>query len=461
MPNDNSKDSVFPFSGGFGLIGGAKKRQEALEWYQNHDAFTNLPNLRMLLQDFSQLEKRAGWALVLIHINHFNEMNSIFGLDLGGATIQRVCPILGEFAKEIGGHAYRISVGRLVLLAPMADRGALLDGLHATLYKMEAVYVEDGHGTVYNYHYTFPHVAYCLSDDPQDYRSAEEVLSFADVAMKRLSGKNERDHAVYDFAGRPQWAKEEILLDDVRDAWKNREFEPYYQPIYDLKSNRPVGAELLIRWRHPQRGLISPGDFLPLLETEGLMMDMDLYMLEAACQMIRSWIDAELVTIPLSINICKQNIHRADFLPRLIEVIASYDIPPVLIELELSEESVLLENRSALSFLADQLHHLGFSLTVDDCGATMFSSISLLRELPLNTVKISPNFLDGVESSTRDRVFVMNVLRLARELGVRPVGTGIETKEQLATWLNMGCSVGQGYYFSQPLSTSEFEKLIF
>lgn len=100
----------------------------------------------------------------------------------------------------------------------MAGRSALLDGLHATFDKMEAVCVEDGHGTVYNYHYTFPHVAYCLSDDLQDYRSAEEILSFADIAMKRLSGKSGWAHAVYDFAGRPQWAREELLLDDVRDA---------------------------------------------------------------------------------------------------------------------------------------------------------------------------------------------------------------------------------------------------
>lgn len=218
---------------------------------------------------------------------------------------------------------------------------------------------------------------------------------------------------------------------------------------------------LLIRWRHPQRGLIPPGDFLPLLEAEGLMMDMDLYMLEAACQMIRSWIDAELVTIPLSINICRQNIHREDFLPRLIEIVTSYGVPPVLLELELNESAMLFENNKSFLYVMDQLHRVGFTLTMDDCAASDFSSITLMRDLPIDKVKIDPRFLRGVEDSARDRIFVSNVLRMAHELGVQAIATAIESQEQAMNWMNLGCCTGQGFHLSRPLFNDDFEKLIF
>lgn len=448
------------FGGGLPLLSGAKRRQEELEWFQNHDTFTSMPNFHMLQQDFTQLKQRDHWAVALIHIDRFNDLNSIFGTDLGGQTIQRICPILSDFAEQSGGRAYRITVDRLVVLCPAADLSSFQSELERTLENMEGVYVEDKH-TVYSYHYTFSYAAYILSDSPEDYQRIESVLEFTEITRKRLNADSGRRGAVYDRGTKPNWAQSETLQEEVRTAWKNREFIPYFQPVYDLRSQRPIGAELLIRWRHPQRGLISPGDFFPLIEAEGLMMDMDLYMLEAACQKIRGWMNAELLTIPLSINICKQNIHRTDFLPRLIEIVMSYEIPPVLIELELNEEAILFEKNEAFLYLMDQMHRVGFTLTMDDCGASELSSINLLRDLPMDAVKINHRFLKDVERSDRDRIFVTNILRMASELGVKAIATGIETQEQADTWLKLGCSLGQGFHLSKPLSNEEFEALIF
>lgn len=435
-------------------LGGGKKQKEELDWFRTHDAFVNMPNLTMLRRDFTNLTQRGGWVVVLIHINDFTRLNSIFGLDIGGRTLQRVCPVLSDFAGRAGGQAYRISVARLVVLAPVSDREGFLAGLEETLLQMQAVQVEDEY-TVYAYHYTFSYSAYMLSDLDQDYQDLESLLAFSDIAAR--TGHRQ----IYDLGTRPNWAKGEASLPDVRQAWQSGEFEPAYQPVYDLKSGKPVGAELLIRWRHPKLGQISPAEFFPLMEAEGLMMDMDLYMLEAACKKIKGWMDAELVTIPLSVNICRQNIHRADFLPRLIEIVTSYEVPPVLLELELSESALIFENNKHFLYMMDQLHRVGFTLTMDDCASSEFSSISLLRDLPIDKMKISPRFIQGVEESNRDRIFVSGILRMAQELGIQTIATGIETQEQVGTWMQMGCCTGQGFHLSRPLFHDAFEKLIF
>lgn len=458
--NNESYRSAFSYAPGGARFPLGGKAQKELDWFRTHDSFVGLPNITMLQRDFAQLSPRSSWVFALIHINGFIRLNSIFGLDLGGTTLQRVCPILSNFAEQAGGRAYRISIGRLAVMCPAPDREAFRARLEDTLRQMEGVHVEDAH-TIYAYHYNFSYSAYFLSDDDRDYQNVEDLLAFADIAARGEGHNAVTGGQVYDLEARPQWARGEAALPDVRQAWQSGEFEPAFQPVFDLKTGKPVGAELLIRWRHPQLGLISPATFLPLMEAEGLMMDMDLYMLEAACKKIRGWTDAELVTIPLSINICRQNIHRADFLPHVIEIVTSYDIPPVLLELELSEAAMLFENNQAFLYTMDQLHRLGVILTMDDCAASSFSSIALLRDLPLDKVKISPNFLQGTEEAGRQRIYAANILRMAHELGIQTVATGIETQEQANAWMQLGCYNGQGFHLSRPLFNDDFEKLIF
>lgn len=425
-----------------------------------YDKFTNLPNERMFQEDLERMPAGKGHVYLTISLGEFHQLNFLFGLDAGGRTIKRLIPPLKSFAEKHAGFAYRLSLDRFAFLLATKSPKKFLASLEKLIADLERINVEDEHA-VYSYHYTFKYGVYFLSDAEKDEESLRRAISVTDSAVSRFQGNNRSEHVVFDDQNRPDWELVRILANDVHRAWESREFVPYYQLVYDLKTGRPCGAEILTRWQHPTKGLMTPADFLPVMENEGLIMDLDLYMAEEACKRIKGWIDAELVTIPLSVNISKLNIHRQDFVKHLEALVASYDIPPVLLELEMTEAVLLYEKNEEFLELASQLHNRGFTLTIDNFAANDFNSINLLRDLPIGAIKLSTRFFSNVAQCERDRIFVQNVVRMAREMNVKVVVMGVEKQEEAALFNRMGCSQGQGYFFSRPMSNEDFEKLIF
>ena len=222
-----------------------------------------------------------------------------------------------------------------------------------------------------------------------------------------------------------------------------------------------MGAELLTRWNHPERGILTPNEFLSVLEKQGLILNLDLYMLEEACKKIKNWIEQELVTVPITVNISKLNLHREDFLPKVLDIVKRYDIPGVLLILEIEESIIVTELDSELIHTINELRDYGIQISMDKFAATEYSSLNVLRYVPIDMIKVNPSFFPGEDADRREKIFVRNVFRMLRDLGIRAVAERAETKDDIAKFEKYGCECAQGFYYSKPMCDEEFEKIIF
>lgn len=437
-----------------------KKLEHSARMSSASDAFTGLKNLDCLRQDYRELGEYAGMALVWIWINQYHQINAHFGLELAGKTIQRLSDSLKEFASQHGGRAYRVSLDSMALLCPAKEKEEFGKALSGLIHSLEQVNFENRQ-IVYTFHYTFAYGVYYMEEQDREAQKVDRILDVLRESLYSYLDGQETVGIVVEGKERPDWAHKKELLSKVRHAWENKEFVPFYQPVYSIKSQKPVGAEIRACWEHPEFGVLEPKDFLWALEEEGLIMDLDLYMLEEACKKIRGWMEAELVTVPISVNLSGMNLLRPDFTQKVISIVREYDVPPILIELELPESFVMLEKNASFLAAARELHQFGFSLAMDNVAATDYSSVSLLRYLPLSTIKLHYRFFTCSADAEIEEPFIRNILETVRKLGLKAIGEGVKTKEQAQVLSRFGCDYGQGPYFSRPLSNDEFEKLIF
>lgn len=251
-----------------------------------------------------------------------------------------------------------------------------------------------------------------------------------------------------------------IIENRMKSALKNEEFQIYLQPKYDITKNKIAGAEALVRWADPNRGLIPPNDFIPLFESNGFILDLDLYVFDRTCHLLRQWIDKGIKPVVLSVNLSRAYLQDFTFLGKFEEIRRKYGVPAEYIELELTE-TVVFENMSILSDIINLIHDLGYSCSIDDFGAG-YSSLNILKNIPVDTIKIDRGFFVGENSDTiKSDTIVRSVIDLARKLKMKTVSEGIEYKDQVDFLKDAKCDMIQGYYFSKPIPIIEFEKLAF
>ena len=441
----------------FTLLG---KLNAAIARAKYYGSSTTLGNSAKLSHDFAQLPQKAGNVFVLIRLNDFKQLLSLFGVDVAQQTADSLAPALDRFAKQHAGNAYWLAADQLALLCNASNPDRFLSDLRDLISEMEHVNVKDQF-VVYSFHYTFAYAVYFLSDNENPLEDIAPLMALSHSALSRLGAASHTEETVFTEKNRPDWELQNVLRSQVAQAWRNREFVPYYHVAYDLKTGRPSGAELLVRWQHPEKGLLLPGDFLPAMESEGLIMNLDLYMMEEACKKIKGWMDAELVTVPLSINISKLNIHRPDFCKQLKALCEKYDVPPNLIELELNEEVLLFERNEEFMDIVRDLDTFGFCLSIDNFANTQNASVVILRDLPVGVVKVANRFFTNTRQPGRDRTFVECIINMTQRMNIRVIAMGVETQEDALLCRELACNRAQGYFFSQPMSNEDFEKFIF
>lgn len=419
------------------------------------------------LLDSSELLKRGSNAegltdevLVIIQLNRFNHLNSLFGMEITDTVIKILTKLVTDYAERMGGKAYSLRADLISVLTPYGERDTFLQGLKEQVTKMEEVNFQNGE-VVYKSHYTFSYIVYFLDFDKEYMPDMKAIIDNMMLKLKQTGNNNQSRGEVYNGAGDPNWKLLDSLDGEVKRGWENREFIPYYQLIYDLKTSTPVGAELLTRWNHPERGILAPNEFLPILEKHGLILNLDLYMLEEACKKIDNWIKEELVTVPITVNISKLNLHRMDFVPKVLEIVKNYDIPGVLLILEMEESIVASELDSELLHTIDELRDYGIQISMDKFASTEYSSLNVLRYVPVDMIKVNPAFFPGEMADRREKIFVRNVFRMLRDLGIKAVAERAETKEDIEKFEKYGCECAQGFYYSKPMCDEEFEKIIF
>jgi EAL domain-containing protein (putative c-di-GMP-specific phosphodiesterase class I) len=289
---------------------------------------------------------------------------------------------------------------------------------------------------------------------PEDATNGPEMIRNADAAMYQAKGAGRNAYQFY-TSDLNQRALETLSMEyALRRAIERQEFALHYQPQVDISSGCVVGAEALIRWNHPDLGLVMPGKFIPIAEERGLIVPIGSWVIEEAARQAAAWQNAWTTTIPIAVNVSAVQFRHKDFVEQVANTVRKHGITPNHLELELTESIIMHDAETTVEILA-RLHDMGFQLSIDDFG-TGYSSLSYLRRFPIDKIKIDQSFVTDESASS----IVTAVIGLARSLKLKVIAEGVETKEQLEILREQRCNEAQGFLFSTALGSEEFEKLV-
>lgn len=281
------------------------------------------------------------------------------------------------------------------------------------------------------------------------------IRSRADMARKRLSKCYETSLAFYSEADLARELEKKELETDVRRAVEEKELMVYFQPKFDIMSEKVIGAEALIRWNHPEKGMLSPGKFIPLCEENGFICTVDFYVLDEVCRKMKQWKDSGCKLIKVSVNFSRLHLSNKDFVDRLVNTVKSYELEPSNLEIELTE-TVAYDEMETLLDVMRRIKAAGFGLSMDDFGSG-YSSLNLLREMPVDVLKLDKGFLDDCGgNSTRERSIISHVISMAKDLEISVLAEGVETVQQKDFLKESHCDMIQGYYYAKPMPTESF-----
>ena len=436
----------------------AEARIHQLAFY---DPLTGLPNRALLRERLeatlavSMDDKKMG-ALLLLDLDDFKTLNDTSGHDIGDLLLQEVARRLtssvrkADFMARFGSDEFMVILEGLSADAEMAAIEATAVG-EVLLMACQQPYL------LGNYEYDgTASIGVTLFQRQED--AADKLLKRADLAMYRAKAKGRNTMCFFDPAMETSAAARAELLADLKRALQNREFELHYQPQMD-SGGRVIGAEALLRWRHAQRGMVPPSEFIPLAESAGLIVELGLWVLEAACAQLAKWArQPETEGLTLAVNVSIRQFLDSHFVQLVEEALRESGANPHRLKLEITE-SFLLEKATDTIAKMTALKAHGISFSMDDFG-TGYSSLSQLRQLPLDQLKIDQSFIRDVLNCEKDAAIVSTIIALGRSLNLSVIAEGVETEGQRNFLENEGCHVYQGYLFSKALPASQFEEFV-
>jgi len=427
-----------------------------LDHLAHHDVLTNLPN-RMLMQDrLSQAievahRQRRQLAVMFMDLDRFKHINDSLGHAVGDQLLQSVAQRLvasvrhSDTVSRQGGDEFLL----LLSYVEHADDAAL------SAQKILTALAAPHHIGGSNLHIS---VSIGISIYPDDGQDAQTLIKCADTAMYYAKENGRNNFKFFEPTMNTRAVQRQATESSLRQALDRQEFVLHYQPKVDLQSGTIVAAEALIRWQHPQRGLLSPGEFIPIAEDSGLIRPMGRWALREACCQAQAWLQAGLPPITLAVNTSALELRADDFLENLRAILEETKVEPHRLELELTE-SVLMRDAESAGFLLQAIADLGVQLAIDDFG-TGYSSLSYLSRLPINTLKIDQSFVSRMIGNPDDANIVCAVISMGKSLRKRVIAEGVETPEQHACLMDLHCDEGQGYYFGRPVPAEAFATLL-
>lgn len=278
------------------------------------------------------------------------------------------------------------------------------------------------------------------------------------LALESIKGKYDTCFAFYDDAIRLKLLEEQFILNNMKTALQNHEFQVYYQAKYDLKTDEIVSAEALVRWIHPEKGVIPPSQFIPLFEKNGFITALDTFVWEESCKKIRSWKDRGTIDIPLSVNMSRADLYNPNIDQILISLIKKYNLSPSNLYLEITE-TAYTENAAQITATVEKLKKFGFIIEMDDFGSG-YSSLNMLSDLPIDILKLDMKFIQNEKKGKNGKSILTFMISLAKWLDLHIIAEGVETEEQAKLLKSLGCERAQGYYYAKPLPAAEFEALL-
>ncbi len=424
------------------------------QYLGKHDSLTGALNREQVMAKLPIIIEQAEHnqqtlAVFLLDMKRFKFVNDTYGLKVGDLILGEIASRLDEsiFLPQVIG---RLSGDSFVFVIDAADK------------KQQGAAIEHLHGLIRRPYHIKQHkvllqcsIGYCLY--PCDGLLAEDLLQKANLALAQAESQNVA--TVKYKTGMQSHGRRLLAMEkEIRNGFEQNEFVLYFQPQLNLLTNRLEGFEALVRWLHPERGLLQPGNFLPDIESLNLFSELDSYVLERACQAIARWQQQYKRKVTVAVNITAVEFQDPLLIENIQALLFKYEIPAHCLELEITENIVITEIDTAMNTIV-VLQNMGIKVSIDDFG-TGYSSLAYLRKLPIDKIKIDRSFIEEVASNDSDLTIVKSMVELSHGLGKRVLAEGVETEEQLRLLRNIGCDAVQGYFISKPLPEEALKKYL-
>jgi diguanylate cyclase (GGDEF)-like protein len=427
-----------------------------MSYMAEHDFLTGLPNRSLLTDRLAQsigLARRHGKnvALMYLDLDHFKHINDSLGHAVGDQLLQSIAKRLQECVRHSDTVCRQGGDEFVVLLSELnhAEDAALsAEKIIESLLAPHRILEHDLDITA----------SIGISIFPNDGEDAETLIKSADTAMYHAKENGRNNYQFFSRDMTLRAVERQAIESDLRRALERQEFVLHYQPKINLETGAITGVEALVRWRHPNRGLLLPVHFISIAEDCGLIVPIGRWVLREACTQAKAWLDAGLPPVGMAVNISAVEFRSKGFLESIFSILADTRLEPRYLELELTE-SVLMRNTASATSLLHSLKRIGVRLAVDDFG-TGYSSLSYLKQFPIDTLKIDQSFVHDVAANADDATILSAVISMGRGRQQRVIAEGIETWTQLAFLQSQHCNEGQGYYFRSPMPAEDFGQLL-
>lgn len=454
----DSKNEGTPYLGTYGVardISERKKAQEMIHFQAYHDLLTKLPNRELFLDrlnlSISQaIRNKTKLAVFFLDIDGFKFINDTLGHVIGDQLLQHAAKRLQKTLRDtdtvsrIGGDEFNILLPELQSQTEaelVAQK--ILDNFSRPM-------------TLENHQITIS-FSIGISLFPDDADNTDQLIKNADMAMYHIKGRGKNGYEYFSDNMQSIYNHRHTIEQDIRKALDNNQFEPYFQPQFNIQTNQMIGMEALIRWNHPEKGLITPEKFIPIAEEIGLINEIGLYMLDTGCKQLRDWIDQGFEPQKLSINVSTYQLTECDFDITVCNLVRKYKLPQNMLMLEITETSLMQDMETVLPRLKN-LSKCGIGISIDDFGVG-YSSLSYLQTLPIDLLKIDRSFLNCNDENPDAICIIKAIVAMARELKLEVIVEGVETNRQLEYIKNIGCYLVQGFLLGRPLPEQEIRKL--
>jgi diguanylate cyclase (GGDEF)-like protein/PAS domain S-box-containing protein len=447
-----------------------RQAEEQIEYLAYYDTLTGLPNRQLFVRDVKRAigaAERGGRmvALLYLDLDRFKRINDNLGHSVGDALLRSVARRLergvraGDVVASTAEHG-RGDAGRIarlggdefvILLTDVADRAHVVRIAKRIEHALGEPFECDGHRFVVT-----PSIGIALC--PQDGTDIEDLLVKADMAMYQAKDQGRNGHAFYGESMAVRSLGRLELEIDLRRAFENGEFELYYQPKMDLSTGTIVGVEALLRWHHAERGWIPPDKFIPVAEETGMIVAIGDWVIRESCRQIKAWANSPLGHLSVAVNVSVQQFAREDFVEGVLRSLWQHGVKPHQLELEITE-SLLMRNVDGTTAALKRLGAAGMMLSIDDFG-TGYSSLGYLRQFPVDALKIDRSFVKDLPESTDAAAICAAIIAMARELKLKVIAEGVETRQQIEFLRAHRCDQAQGYLISKPISAGHLEKML-
>ena len=437
-----------------------EEKNKELETLAHYDYLTRLPNRAlfadMLRTAIAVVQRSEQWlVLFFIDLDRFKSVNDSLGHHVGDQLLNRVAERLTGLVRAEDIVARFSGDEFTILLAPENDQQLAIESASHVAKKIQSKLSEN---------FQLNEVDFCISASigialyPKDGDSAESLLKNADRSMYDVKQMGKNNFRFFSKELEQSAQRRLQLESELRIAIKNDELELYYQPQWSFNNAQLFGLEALVRWNHPQKGMVYPNEFISIAETCGLIHQLDMWVLETACQQLKQWEADQVSPMQISVNLSAIQFAEPNLVRDIAGVLAEYQVDPKKLELEIIE-SILMEDAEHTMDALDALHKLGLRIAVDDFG-TGYSSMAYLSKFSVDTLKIDRTFVKEIDKGMAAKVIIESIIQMASKLGLAIVAEGIETAEQNRFLAYHGCTFAQGYFYNKPMSVKEINMLL-